>query len=211
MFVGPFCPPGSGSGYRSRNPIESGFNPDPDKDPDPQYCPFVILCVWCEGGRACLWTSWACPATSPSHSQRRISALVSGRQRISQCLFLRIFYLNFFHFCTGSIFWSETDIFTLLYLWSWSSLCRVIPLNYTAIKTLLSKLLLQIIILDTMFSEEFTSMVTHDTVNWNFSHLVWFALFPTPPRSSPWLANLPPPPQVLLRDSIAGNEFSLTR
>ncbi len=90
MFVGPFCPPGSGSGYGSRNPIESGFNPDPDKDPDPQYCPFVILCVWCEGGRACPWTSWVCPATSPSHSQRRISALVSGRHRINQCLFFQI-------------------------------------------------------------------------------------------------------------------------
>jgi hypothetical protein len=43
MFVGHFCPPGSGSGlqsgsgYGSRSPIESGANPDPNKDLDPQH------------------------------------------------------------------------------------------------------------------------------------------------------------------------------
>ncbi len=41
MFVGHFYPPGSGSGlrtgswYGSRDPIESGSNPDPDTDWDP--------------------------------------------------------------------------------------------------------------------------------------------------------------------------------
>jgi hypothetical protein len=35
MFVGDFCPPGSG--YGSRDPNESGSNPD-DTDSDPQHC-----------------------------------------------------------------------------------------------------------------------------------------------------------------------------
>ncbi len=58
---------------------------------DKVWSQFVLLCVWCAGGRACPWTSWVCPATSPSHSQRRISALVSGRHKINQCLFLQIY------------------------------------------------------------------------------------------------------------------------
>jgi hypothetical protein len=40
MFVGHFYSPGFGSGYGygSRDPIESGSNPHPDMDPDTQHC-----------------------------------------------------------------------------------------------------------------------------------------------------------------------------
>jgi hypothetical protein len=38
MFVGNFCPPGSGSGYGSMDPVESGSNPDPDT----QHCLKII-------------------------------------------------------------------------------------------------------------------------------------------------------------------------
>ncbi len=34
--MGHFCPPASGSGYGSRDPIESGSNPY--SDTDPQHC-----------------------------------------------------------------------------------------------------------------------------------------------------------------------------
>ncbi len=49
-FVGHFCPPGSGSGFRIRihSPdwirIQSGSNPDPDADPDPQ--PWIQQLEW---------------------------------------------------------------------------------------------------------------------------------------------------------------------
>ncbi len=50
MFVGHFCPPGSGSGsdqccesgYEARDPIESGFNPDPDQQHCPKSSNFLI-------------------------------------------------------------------------------------------------------------------------------------------------------------------------
>jgi hypothetical protein len=32
-----------GSGYRSRDPIESGSNPDPDMNQDPQHCLVLTL------------------------------------------------------------------------------------------------------------------------------------------------------------------------
>jgi hypothetical protein len=38
MFIGHFCPPGSG--YGSKDYIESGYNPD--TDPDPQHCLYLM-------------------------------------------------------------------------------------------------------------------------------------------------------------------------
>ncbi len=38
-----FLDPDCESGYGSRDPIESGYNQDPDADPDPQHCPQMAL------------------------------------------------------------------------------------------------------------------------------------------------------------------------
>ncbi len=43
MFVGYFCPPRTGSGYWSRDPIESGSNPDPDPRHCLSWCFFIYV------------------------------------------------------------------------------------------------------------------------------------------------------------------------
>ncbi len=52
MFVSHICPPGSGSGSAtpetdSGTPLKSGYNPDPDGNPDPLEKSFLFLSAGC--------------------------------------------------------------------------------------------------------------------------------------------------------------------